>query len=45
MIDKGDYFQWYEKGHYESETRAWKDRVSGTICTTPKTKYASGGGR
>ena len=45
MIDKGDYFQWYEKGHYESDTRAWKDRVSGTICTTPKIKYASGGGK
>ena len=38
MVDKGNYYQWYEKGHFESETRAWKEeKVSGTLC-------ASGGG-
>ena len=47
MIDKGNYYQWYEKGIFESETRAWKvEYSSGTITTTPKTKIAeSGGGR
>ena len=45
MIDKGNYYQWYEKGHYESETRAWKEnQVSGTLTTTDKTKIAMGGG-
>lgn len=46
MIDKGKYYQWYEKGHYESETRAWKDiGVSGTITTSDKTKIECGGGK
>ena len=44
MIDKGNYYQWYEKGHYESETRAWKDtKVSGTLTTSDKTKVECGG--
>ena len=44
MIDKGNYYQWYEKGHYESETRAWKDTaVSGTLTTSDKTKIVGGG--
>ena len=43
MIDKGNYYQWYEKGHYESETRAWKDTaVSGTLTTSDKTKIVGG---
>lgn len=44
MIERDNYIQWYEKGHYESETRAWKDaKVSGTITTSDKTKVVSGG--
>lgn len=44
MIDRGNYVQWYEKGHYESETRAWKDTcVSGTLTTSDKTKIIGGG--
>lgn len=44
MIDKENYLQWYEKGHYESETRAWKDTaVSGTLTTSDKTKIVGGG--
>lgn len=34
MIDKGNYYQWYKKGHLEHDTRAWKDnKVSETLCT------------
>ena len=45
MIDKGNYYQWYEEGHFESETRAWKDtKVSGTLTTSDKTKIVIGGG-
>ena len=39
MIDKGNYYQWYVKGHQEQETRAWKEnKVSGTLCTNGKMK-------
>lgn len=45
MIEKENYYQWYEKGHYECETRAWKDtKVSGTLTTNNKTKVEIGGG-
>lgn len=45
MIDKGKFIQWYEKGHFESETRAWKEeKVCGTITTSDKMKICSGGG-
>lgn len=44
MIEKENYYQWYEKGHYECETRAWKDtKVSGTLTTNNKTKVEIGG--
>ena len=33
MIEKSNYYQWYQKGHQEHETRAWKEeKVSGTLC-------------
>ena len=45
MIERDNFIQWHEKGHYESETRAWKeDKVSGTITTSDKMKVCSGGG-
>ena len=46
MIERDNFIQWHEKGHYESETRAWKeDKVSGTITTSDKMKVCSGGGK
>lgn len=34
MIDKGNYYQWYQKGYQEHATRAWKEeKVSETLCT------------
>lgn len=46
MKDKGNYYQWYEKGYLESNTRAWKDnKVSGTLTTQEGyMKVATGGG-
>lgn len=46
MIDKGNFYQWYEKGHFEHLTRAWKDsKVSGTLtCREDGIKVACGGG-
>ena len=45
MIDKGKYYQWYQKGYHEQMTRAWKDsKVSGTLtCREDGIKVASGG--
>ena len=41
MIDKGNYFQWYQKGYMEHDTRAWKvEKVSETLCTRGGTKVA-----
>lgn len=38
MIDKGNYYQWFQDGYQEHDTRAWKEeKVSGTLC-------AGGGG-
>ena len=47
MIDKGNFYQWYQDGMYESMTRAWKDsKVSGTLtCREDGIKVASGGAR
>lgn len=48
MIDKGNYYQWYQKGYHEHMTRAWKDnKVSGTLtCREDGIKVKiSGGGR
>lgn len=43
MIDKGNYYQYYQKGLLESDTRVWKEeKVVGTITTTPKTKIGGG---
>ena len=46
MIDKGKYYQWYEKGHFEHLTRAWKENtVSGTLtCREDGIKVACVGG-
>ena len=46
MIDKGKYYQWYQKGYHEHMTRAWKEeKVSGTLtCRDDGVKVASGGG-
>lgn len=41
MIDKGNYYQWYQKGYQEHATRAWKEeKVSETLCTRGGTKVA-----
>ena len=43
MLDKGNYYQYYQKGLLESDTRIWKEeKVSGTITTTPKVKIGGG---
>ena len=46
MIDKGNFYQWYQDGMYESMTRAWKEeKVSGTLtCREDGIKVACGGG-
>ena len=38
MIDKGNYYQWYQPGHIEQDCRAYKEKVMGTLMT-------SGGGK
>ena len=40
MIDKGNYLQWYQKGHHEHDTRAWKEeKVSETLTTKGGQRY------
>lgn len=42
MIDKGNYFQWYQEGYLEHDTRAWKEeKVCGTICAGGDIKMAN----
>lgn len=38
MIDKGEYYQWYQPGYTEQSCRAYKEKVMGTLMT-------NGGGR
>lgn len=45
MIDKGNYYQWYLQGYFESDTRASKvDKVCLTLTTRGNTKIAIGEG-
>jgi len=42
VIEKDNYYQWYQKGYLEHDTRAWKEeKVSETLCTRGSTKVAT----
>ncbi len=41
VVEKENYYQWYQKGYQEHDTRTWKEeRVSETLCTRGSTKVA-----
>lgn len=41
MIDRGNYYQWYQKGYQEHDTRAWKEeKVMETLTTRGGSKVA-----
>ena len=41
VVEKENYYQWYQKGYLEHDTRAWKEeKVSETLCTRGSTKVA-----